>query len=562
VRSLLQLLGPYYRREWRLFLWGVCFVLAVNGLALYAPWATGHLIDKLVAFVQAGGLSAHWREIAWLLTSILLSALVRGALMVGMRQTLVVLSRRVENAQRAELVERLLSWDLPTLRRFSGGELLTYFTEDLNRIRNFTGPVILYGLNAIALLLSTGVLMVLTAPLLGILALLPLVILPFITYYLRQKALRLGHAQQAAFAHLSGFVQQVFPYLRALKAMASPQSLVGEFTRRSETYRQASLSVARVEASLQPLSYLFIGVSMSVVLLYGGYEVMQGRQTLGTVSSFSLYLLQLLFPMGAIGWLFSLIQQAKASAERLLSVMAVEPAITYPAVSPFPTRPAYRWENLGYRYSDEGPWVFRGLYGEVKEGQHIGISAPLGGGKTTLARLLVRQMAPTEGQVWLGDLPLQTYSLQVLRAYVGYVPQEPVLFEGSVADNFRLVRPEASRREIWQALEWVGLAEEVQRLPKGILTPIGEWGQQVSGGQRHRLSLALTLIRRPRVLILDDPFAPLDSQKIAEILENLQRHFGEATWIVFTHRQEVRPYLDRWWEEALRGEASILQKEG
>ncbi len=561
MRSLLRLLYPHYRRERGLFAWGVLFVVAVNGLALYAPWATGHLIDKLIALVPKGGLQTQWREIAWLLASILGAALVRGGLMVGMRQTLVVLSRRVENAQRADLVARLLSWDLPTLRRFSGGELLTYFTEDLNRIRNFTGPVILYGLNAIALLLSTGVLMVLTAPLLGILSLLPLAILPFITYYLRRKALWLGHAQQAAFAHLSGFVQQVFPYLRALKAMASPESLRGELTRRSETYRQASLSVARVEASLQPLSYLFIGVSMSVVLLYGGYEVMQGRQTLGTVSSFSLYLLQLLFPMGALGWLFSLIQQSKASAERLLSVMAVEPAIMYPEVAIAPARPAYRWENLGYRYSLEGSWVFRGLYGEVRAGQHVGIGAPLGSGKTTLARLLVRQMDPTEGQVWLGDLPLPTYSLRALRAYVGYVPQEPVLFEGSVADNFRLVRPEASWREIWQALEWAGLVEEVQRLPRGILTPIGEWGQQVSGGQRHRLSLALTLIRRPRVLILDDPFAPLDSQKIAEILENLRLHFAGATWIVFTHRRETRPYLDGWWE-ALLSEAPTLQKEG
>jgi ABC-type bacteriocin/lantibiotic exporter with double-glycine peptidase domain len=164
----------------------------------------------------------------------------------------------------------------------------------------------------------------------------------------------------------------------------------------------------------------------------------------------------------------------------------------------------------------------------VKAGEHLGIGAPLGTGKTTLARLLVRQMDPTEGQIWLGDRPLTSYSLKVLRSYVGYVPQEPVLFEGSVADNFRLVKPEASWKEIWQALEWAGLAEEVRHLPKGILTPIGEWGQQVSGGQRQRLALALTLIRRPQVLLLDDPFAPLDSQKIAEILEHLRRHFGRS----------------------------------
>ena len=560
MQSLIKFLLPYYRQYRSLFVGGVLFVIAVNLLALYAPWATGHVIDKLIAFSREGGLWAHRGELGLLLASILGAALVRGALMVGMRQTLVVLSRRVENAQRKDLVERLLSWDLPTLQRFSGGDLLTYFTEDLNRIRNFTGPVILYGLNALALLIFTGVLMVATAPELGLAALLPLAILPLVTYYLRRKALHLGHAQQAAFAYLSGYVQQIFPYLRALRALARPEFLRQEMGRRSESYRQASLAVARVEAYLQPITYLFIGVSLSVVLLYGGYEVMQGRQTLGTVSAFSLYLLQLLFPLGALGWLFSLVQQARASAERLMQVLSVEPAIAYPASVIWPARPAYRWEKLGYRYDTKAEWVFRGLQGEVRAGEHLGIAAPLGSGKTTLARLLVRQMDPTEGHIWLGDRPLRSYSLSTLRSCIGYVPQEPVLWEGSIADSFRLVKPEASRKEIWEALEWAGLAEEVRALPKGILTPVGEWGQQVSGGQRQRLALALTLIRRPRILLLDDPFAPLDSQKILEILDNLQRHFGGATWIIFTHRQEARGHLHTWWETL--GMEPILQKGG
>ncbi len=558
MHSLVRFLLPYYRQHWGLFIAGVGFVVAVNLLALYAPWATGYLIDKLIAFSREGGLGAHAKELGLLLASILGSALIRGALMVGMRQTLVVLSRRAENAQRKDLVERLLSWDIPTLQRFSGGELLTYFTEDLNRIRNFTGPVILYGLNAFALLVFTGGLMLMTAPELGLAALLPLAILPLITYYLRRKALALGHTQQAAFAHLSNYVQQIFPYLRALRALARPEFLQQEMARRSEGYRQASLAVARIEAYLQPLTYLFIGVSLSVVLLYGGYQVMEGRQTLGTISAFSLYLLQLLFPLGALGWLFSLIQQARASAERLMQVLSVQPALSYPTSTTLPARPSYRWENLGYRYDPKGEWVFRGLYGEVRASEHLGIAAPLGSGKTTLARLLIRQMDPTEGEIMLGDRPLRSYSLSALRAYIGYVPQEPVLFEGSIADSFRLVKPAASWKEIWEALAWAGLEEEVRNLPRGILTSVGEWGQQVSGGQRQRLALALMLIRRPKILILDDLFAPLDSQKIVEILENLRQHFGQATWIIFTHRQEAQGYLHAWWE-ALSVE-TILQK--
>ncbi len=556
---LLRLLLPPYRRHLSLFLWGVFFVFAVNALALYAPWATGRLIDELAA-LSAQGLKERWADLLMLIGSVLLAALLRGALMVGMRQTLVVLSRRVEREQREALVSRILSWDLRTLGRYPVGELMTYFTEDLNRIRNFTGPVLLYGLNAFVLFLFTAVLMTVSSLRLAFVTLLPLLLLPVITYYLRRRALQLGHEQQLQFARLSGFVQQIFPYLRALKALGRPTYLSREMQRLSEAHRTASMAVAQVEASLQPLTYFFVGISMTLVLLYGGYEVMRGRETLGTISAFSLYLLQLLFPLGALGWLYSLVQQARASAERLLGGLAVEPAMSYPVVSVLPTRPSWRWERLGFRYGPEKAWVFRGLQGEIPVGSHIAIAAPIGSGKTTLARLLVRQMDPTEGCIWLGEAPLAAYSLEAIRRYVGYVPQEPVLFEGSVAANLRLAAPTASRQELWQALEWVGLAEEVTHLPRGLLTPIGEWGQQVSGGQRQRLALAMMLLRKPAILLLDDPFAPLDGQKITEILFHLQREWTACTWLIMTHRQEVRPHVDAWWDGFVR--SPTLQKEG
>ncbi|MCS7298125.1 MAG: ABC transporter ATP-binding protein [Bacteroidia bacterium] len=546
MKPLFRLLYPLYRPHWKLVSLGVLAVIAVNALALVPGWTTGKVIDLLTGARKGSSLLYLLLAIGGYLGVLWGLTLTRAFLMVGMRLTLVVASRRVERDHRAILTQTILTWDLSTLQRHPTGELMTYFTEDLNRLRNFTGPVILYGLQVVCLTLFTAVLMLLTHVKLALLSLSPLLLLGPISYLLRQRALRQGHAQQAAFADLSAFLQQVYPYLRALRAIARPLALSAEWKRRVEHHTQTSLAVASTEGYLQPLTTFFVGMSLTAVLIYGGLEVVAGRLTLGTVGAFSMYILQLLFPLGALGWLISLIQQARASAERLLTIQHTEPQLTYPPISRAkPRGTGWEWENLGFAY-EEGRWLFRGLFGCIRSGEKVALSLPMGMGKTTFARLLIRQMDPIEGHLTFGGVPLPQLSRADLRRLIAYVPQQPILFTGTIAANLRLVAPDASFRLLWQVLEWVGLAEEVNALPKGIHTDIGIWGQQVSGGQRQRLALAMALLRRPQALILDETFAPLDSEKIQEVLTNLQRHFGEATWLLITHREEVRPFVEEW----------------
>lgn len=547
MQPLLRLLWPFYRRYALLGLAGVLAVAAVNFLAVLPGWVTGRVIDHLSEVQRAASARQALMPILAYLGGLALLMLLRAALMVAMRLSLVVLSRRVERDHRAYLLQKLLQWDLLTLHQHPTGELLTHFTEDLNRLRNFTGPVVLYGLQTIFLVLFTGALMFYTEPRLALFTLLPLVLIGPLTYLLRREALSRGHRQQQAFAAMSAFLQQVYPFLRPLRAIADPSALAKEWHKRTQAHRQASLSVARIEAYLHPLTLLFVGISLTVVLIYGGIRVTEGKTTVGTIGAFSLYVVQLMFPLSAVGWLISLVQQARASAERLLALQAVSPRLRFPAVSLRPpAHHGWAWEALSFRYSPDGPFVLSGLRGKVAPGEKIAFSLPMGSGKTTLARLLSRHLDPTEGEIWFGGVPLPSLSWEDLRQRIGYVPQQPFLLSGSLAENLRLVRPEASQRELWQALEWAGLAEEVAALPKGLQTDIGLWGQQVSGGQRQRLALAMTLLKKPVALILDDTFAPLDSEKVKEILTYLQRHFGHATWVIFTHRTEVQPFVDRW----------------
>lgn len=547
MRSLLRLLWPFYRRYLLLGLIGLLAVASVNLLAVLPGWVTGRVIDHLAKAQRATSAWQALLPVIVYLGSLTLLMLLRAGLMVAMRLSLVVLSRRVERDHRAYLLQKLLEWDLLTLQQHPTGELLTHFTEDLNRLRNFTGPVVLYGLQTVFLLLFTAALMFYTEPRLALLTLLPLVLIGPLTYLLRKEALTRGHRQQQAFAAMSAFLQQVYPFLRPLRAIADPTALAREWQKRTRAHREASLSVARVEAYLQPLTLLFVGVSLTVVLIYGGYLVIQGQTTLGTIGAFSLYVVQLMFPLGAVGWLISLVQQARASAERLLALQAIQPRLRFPAVSSNqPSHAGWAWKGVSFRYHPEGPFVLSSLTGGLSPGEKVAFSLPMGSGKTTLARLLSRHLDPTEGEIRFGGVPLPSLSREDLRRRIGYVPQQPFLLSGSIVENLRLVRPEASQRELWQALEWAGLADEVAALPKGLTTDIGLWGQQVSGGQRQRLALAMTLLKKPAALILDDTFAPLDSAKIQEILSHLRRHFEQATWLIFTHRTEVQPFVDRW----------------
>ncbi|MCX8113026.1 MAG: ABC transporter ATP-binding protein/permease [Bacteroidia bacterium] len=546
MRSLIKLLFPFYRRHGGLFILGVVAVAGVNALALIPGWTAGKVIDFLTEVQHAQTMAAVLLPIAGYLGLLWGLSITRAFLMVAMRLTLVVVSRRVERDQRAALTAQLLEWDLTTLQKYPVGDLMTYFTEDLNRLRNFTGPVILYGLQVIFLVLFTASLMIAMHPKLALITLAPLLFIGPISYLLRKKALQRGHIQQEAFARLSAFIQQVYPYLRPLRAIANPIALSQEWNRRTDRHTQASLAVASVEGYIQPLMTLFIGLSLTLVIIYGGLAVLNGEITLGVVGAFSLYILQLMFPLGALGWLISLVQQARASAERLLSLQSIEPELRYPRVSiARPAHSGWSWENLGFYYEPRR-WLFRHLNGSIHAGAKVALSMPMGSGKTTLARLLIRQLDPKEGQIGYGGVVLSSMSRTDLRRYIGYVPQQPVLLSGTIIENLRSVKPEASFSEIWKVLEIAGLAEEVSRLPKALHTEIGVWGQQVSGGQRQRLALAMVLLRSPQALVLDETFAPLDGDKVQEILTYLHKHYAGATWFIITHRQEVRPFVDVW----------------
>ncbi|MGQ9862863.1 MAG: ABC transporter ATP-binding protein [Bacteroidia bacterium] len=539
MRVLLRGLYPYYRRYPWLLIFGVTSLVASNVVALYPAVGVGKMIDIAVS-VQSEKLFL----LAKIALSILGATLLRGLLMVLMRQTLVTLSRRIERDYRADLYHKILRWDAYNQNTWSSGEVLARLSEDMAALRNFTGPAVLYGLNALTLIVIVGTAMFWTHPILAAITLVPLFLLVPTTVRLRRLISQKNQVSQNQLSKLSEFVQQVYAHLRSLRGMGAVKPLKKRFDALAGQLYDSSYQVVRVEAYLTPLTALWVSLSFSAVVVGGG--ALHDKIPYGVIGQFAMYVNLIVWPLSSLGWLMSLTQKAIVSFHRLEALATTRPHMVFPAQSlAFPTRASYKVVGMHFSYPGSQEAVFENFHMEVAPGEWIWITGPLGSGKTTLLRLLARIYEPTAGTIFLGEYPLSSYAARDLYHMVGYAPQEAFIFGGTIEENLRWGKPDATESEMWHVLEIVQWAEEVARFPHQLKTPVGEWGLTLSGGQKQRLSLARILLRQPKILLLDDVWAPLDSSTLDHLMKALQRSFPQATVLFISHRWEVAPYADR-----------------
>lgn len=553
MKILLRGLYPYYRRYPWLLILGVASLVASNGVALYPAVGVGKMIDVAVSVEK---------EKLFLLAKIALgilgATLLRGLLMVAMRQTLVTLSRRIERDYRADLYHKILRWDAYNQNTWSSGEVLARLSEDMAALRNFTGPAVLYGLNSLTLLVIVGTAMFWTHPLLAGITLLPLFFLVPTTVKLRRLISQKNQISQNQLSKLSEFVQQVYAHLRSLRGMGAIRSLRKRFHTLAQQLYDSSYQVVRVEAYLTPLTALWVSLSFSAVVVGGVFLSLHDKIPYGIIGQFAMYVNLIVWPLSSLGWLMSLTQKAIVSFQRLEALAATKPQILFPARSIAPLAHAsYKVVGMSFSYPGSRESIFDNFHMEVAPGERIWITGPLGSGKTTFLRLLARIYEPTAGMIFLGDHPLSAYAENDLYQVVGYAPQNAFIFSGTIEENLRWGKPDATELEMWHALEIAQWAEEVAAFPQQLKTPIGEWGVTLSGGQKQRLSLARVLLRKPKILLLDDVWAPLDSITLDNLMKALQRSFSKATVIFISHRWEVAPYADRKLELASANAPSI-----
>lgn len=529
MTRLLELLPSFQRHRWQLAV-GICCILASVVLGLAAPLIIGRAIDALRRDFDVRTLVSY----AGLLVGV---TLVQGIFSFSQRRILVAMSRDIEFELRDRYFAHLQRLSAAYYQQHHTGDLMARGTNDLQAVRMLCGPAIMYSCNTI--FTATGALF-LMARINGALTLLALCTLPLVavvTKVFGQRIHALFQRVQEQFSTISTHVQENLSGVRVVRAYAQEAAVQSRFEELNRDYVERNHRLIRWTAAFHPLLHGLVGIGFVAVLWYGGWLVSVQRITVGQFVAFTFFLARLVWPMIAVGWVINLVQRGSASLARIFEVLDAEPQIRdAPAGVAPPISGALRVENLTFRYAARLRPALVDADFRVEAGATVAIVGRTGSGKSTLLSLICRLWDPPAGTLWVDGVDVRRIRLRHLRAAVAVVPQETFLFSATLAENIAFGDPAASREELRRVAQTAGLAEDLEILPAGLDTRVGERGLTLSGGQKQRVALARALLRRPRILLLDDCLSAVDTRTEERILGNLQAEFRGRTVFLVSHR--------------------------
>ena len=523
------------------------FALAIPGIVREAIDA----IPRMVAVhgyaggtAAADGLFDSFRDALVLLGLLVLAlSVVSGLFVFLMRRLVVVASRHIEYDLRNRLYAHLQRLSGDFYHRHPTGDVMTRATSDVEKVRRYVGPALMYLARAVAAIVTALAVMVAISPTLTFWAVLPMPVLAVAVFVVSRLVHVRTDRQQAAYSGLTSRVQEALSGIRVVKAYAQEETWGRRIDRASEDYRARALDLARVDAAFRPVLTTLIGASTVLVVGVGGRLVIGGQLTLGNIAEFIIYVTILTWPVASFGYVVSMVQQASASMSRIAEIFDTEPAVAdRPGLAEpggdgaVTVRGDLAFENVTYRYTPDGPAVLDDVSFTVPAGTSVGVVGRTGAGKSTLVELVPRLMDPTRGRVLVDGRDARELPLQTLRGAVGYVPQEVFLFSDTVGNNIAFGVPDADESEVREAAREADLLANVEDFPRGFETRVGERGITLSGGQKQRAAIARALIRRPPILLFDDALSAVDTRTEATILQNLRAQFGQRTVVVVSHR--------------------------
>lgn len=532
---LLNQLKPFllrYRND--LFL-GILFLILSNFFAILPAQYIKTAIDETLNHI----LSSKTFASSWIFllkySGILIGlAFLRGFFLFLVRQKLIVMSRKIEGDQRKTLFSHLLHIPQQRFQQFQTGDLMARLTEDISQVRMFTGPGIMYTLNTTILFCMVAFIMFWKHPALTLFCLLPLPLLTLLIYFVHAKINQLSDRLQQQLSRITAFTQEIFSNIRLIKGAIKEGPLFSKFKEQSDEYYQKAMDLNRLDALFYPSVAFLVGVSMLLSVWIGGSLVIQKQLTIGTIAEYIVYIQLLTWPIASLGWITSMIQRAVASQKRLNQLMnlPVEPKIPPKALSNF----HIAFQNVSFIYPGTGIIGVQNLTFHLKEGQRLGIIGTIGSGKTTIVNLLLGIYQPTSGKILIGNTPLNQIPSHQLYRMISIVTQTPLLFSDTIYNNVAYAKPNASKEEIIEALQFAQFYDEILSFPKKLDTLIGERGITLSGGQKQRLALSRAYLKKAPILILDDPLSAVDTETEAKILSALQTTSYSPTLIITSHR--------------------------
>jgi ATP-binding cassette subfamily B protein len=530
-------------------------VLCNNGVWILFPLVIRRAIDDLNREVNA-------RKLLFYAGALLAVAGTKAIFQFLPRWILIGVSREIEFDLRNDLFAHLERLSYSFYQRTRTGDIMARATNDLNAVRMLVGPGIMYTANTLVFTAGALAFMLSISPKLTLWAFLPLPVISIAIQYFGRRIHERFERIQAMFSDISARAQENFSGARLVRAYVQEEWEIQSFERSNEEYIARSLKLVRLMGMLWPTLETMLGLAVIIVLFVGGREVIQHRISVGSFVAFNTYMVQLTWPIIALGWVINLFQRGTASMGRIQSVLAEQPEITDAAVpaqnAPRTITGDIEFRHLSFRYGktlqsaqtsngakhgDE--LVLKNVNLVVPAGTSLAIVGPTGSGKSTLVSLIPRIYDATEGSVLIDGRPIREYPLEILRANIGFVPQETFLFSDSIRDNIAFGARDATDGEVRRAAEAANIAEDIESFPQGYRTLVGERGITLSGGQKQRTAIARAIIRNPRILVLDDALASVDTQTEDRILSHLREIMEGRTTIFISHRVSTVRNADR-----------------
>ncbi|GAB3354854.1 ABC transporter ATP-binding protein [Arachidicoccus ginsenosidivorans] len=555
----LSVLNKYFWKYRYRFILGFLFITASNYFAVMSPQVFRYVVGKLQETLPGPHPEAGAQVVkdvilsqffAWmdqfpygrmvLVCSIviIILALIRGLFMFFMRQTIIVMSRHIEYDQKNEVYNHYQKLDAAFYKTHSTGDLMNRMAEDVSRVRMYTGPAIMYFINLTTLIALCLINMLQQDVKLTLIVISPLPILALTIYFLNINIHKRSTRVQALLSDLTTNAQESFSGIRVIKSYVQEKAILGFFRKSSEEYRKNAVGLAKMEAVYFPSMNLIIGLSTLITVLIGCQIVLHDTTKVGLIVEFVIYILLLIFPVSAIGWVASMTQRAAASQKRLNEFLQQEPAIQdKPATKPADLDGDILFEHVSFTYPNTGIKAIKDFNLRVKKGEKILILGKTGSGKSTVAHLLLRSFDPDKGNVYVKGVNIKDMPFNQLRHNISYVPQDVFLFSDSIANNISFgLSEKASQQRIEDAARSASIHNEILELQNGYETMVGERGVMLSGGQKQRVSIARALIKNPELMVFDDCLSAVDAKTENEIITHLNKFLSDKTAIIITHR--------------------------
>jgi ATP-binding cassette subfamily B multidrug efflux pump len=544
--STLRPLFPYLHRYRRDFVWGGLAVVISNIVWIFFPQILRLAIDDLNKGVTRQKIFLY----AGLLVGI---SATKGVFLFLTRWIIIGISRDIELDLRNDLFRHLERQSAAYFQQHRTGDIMARMTNDLNAVRMLLGPAIMYSANTVLFSIGALYFLLRISPRLTLVALVPLPLASILVQTLGRKIHERFERIQAMYSEISAQAQENFSGARLVRAFAQEEAQIAAFEKSNKENIRRGLRLVQLMGMLWPTLEFVLGLAMAITLLVGGHQVIAHRISIGDFVAFNTYMVMLTWPVIALGWVVNLWQRGTASVIRIDELLAEKPTIDDSAAdrslpADLELRGDIEFCNLSFSYSGQDSTraeVLHSLSLQIPAGSSLAIVGPTGSGKSTLVSLIPRLYDAAAGAVLIDGRPIRDYPLSLLRSNIGFVPQETFLFSQTIRNNIAFGTPSATDREVAEAAETAHIRKEFEEFPAGFGTMVGERGVTLSGGQKQRTAIARAVIRNPRILILDDALASVDTYTEEQILGELQRVMQGRTTLFISHRISTVRHADQ-----------------